>query len=338
MRSFGADIARAGLFIDFAMLKNLARKGLDIADSVCALVSPRSHAGSGSLITLLFHSLYRNRDETANQNITTDDFRRFIGHVLDSGFTPVSPAQVDAGLGAGGKYVMITFDDGYFNNTLALDVLERFHAPATFFISSDHVQRNKGFWWDAMNRELENAGMGERARRAEIDRVKAWSGSRIEEHLLDSFGPGTLDPRSDLDRPFTPAELRDFARSKWVHLGNHTCDHAILTNCSVDEIARQIQGCQEALADMVGYAPLAIAYPNGDYSEQAVAAARRSGLRIGVTVRPFSNRLPLDDDKSRMTLGRFMPEGARDMAFQWRKFSSEFVPSHMLKTLMMSAY
>ena len=322
-------------------LKNLARTGLEIADSLCALVSPRSH---GSLITLLFHSLYRDRPETGspllapNQNITIEEFRRFVGHIIDRGFTPVSPRQVDAGLRAGGNYVMITFDDGYYNNTLALDVLERFHAPATFFISTNHVLQGKGFWWDAFNRELLASGASDRQRRAEIHRVKSWTSQRIEAHITETFGAQALLPRGDLDRAFTPGELRDFAANKWVHIGNHTLDHAILTNCTPDQVTHQIQGCQEALAEMVGYAPLAIAYPNGDYSEAAVKAAQRCGLRIGVTVRPFGNRLPLDDGKSRMTLGRFMPSGGRDLAFQWRKFSSEFVPSHLLKTMMMSAY
>src|SRR5206468_222273 len=97
-RSWQADSRAPVSSLDLrAMLMNFARKGLDIADSVCALVSPRSHAGSGALITLLFHSLYRNRAEVGdpqlapNQNITKEEFKRLVGHVLDLGYTPVSP-------------------------------------------------------------------------------------------------------------------------------------------------------------------------------------------------------------------------------------------------------
>ncbi|MES2634790.1 MAG: polysaccharide deacetylase family protein [Pseudomonadota bacterium] len=326
------------------MLKRLARKGLDVADNVFAALAPRVQRESGCLVTLLFHSLYGDSSQATDprlapsENLTVEEFRRLIGAAIDSGYTPVSPAQVDAGLAHGRNYVMITFDDGYFNNTAALDVLERFQAPATFFISTDHVLQGKGFWWDAFHRELAASGANAQARKREIERVKAWSSDRIEAHLYERYGSDVLRPRSDLDRPFSVPELQDFSRNKWVHLGNHTCNHAILTNCTPAQAEQQIQGCQDALRSLVGYAPIAIAYPNGDYREAAVNAARRCGLSIGVTVRPFANPLPLRSDKSRMTLGRFAPAGGRDMRAQWQKFSTPFVPSHMVKTLITSAY
>ena len=41
---------------------------------------------------------------------------------------------------------MLTFDDGYYNNHLALPVLEEFDVPALFFISTNHVKQQKCFW------------------------------------------------------------------------------------------------------------------------------------------------------------------------------------------------
>ena len=326
------------------MLKKLARKVLDVADNLCALASPPGHARAGTLTTLLFHSIYRNREEISSpqlaphQDITVEDLQRCIGHILDSGFTAVTPAQVDAGLDPAGKYVMITFDHGYYNNTRALDVLERFQTPATFFVSTDHVLEQKGFWWDALHRELSLAGASAGTRRRSMERAKSLSAAHIEAALVRRHGRAVLRPRSDLDRPMTPAELKDFAANRWVHIGNHTRNHAILTNCSVPEMKQQIEGCQQAMRELVGYAPLAIAYPNGDYSRDAIAVAEAAGLRIGFTVRPCKNRLPLVDGASRMELGRFMPHGKLDMGAQWRKFNAAFVPSHRLKLLMTSPY
>lgn len=326
------------------MLKRLARKGLDVADNLFAALAPSPQREAGSLVTVLFHSLFRDPSEASDsrlapsQNLTVLEFERLIGLAVEDGFTPVSSAQVDAGLAPGRNYLMITFDDGYFNNTLALDVLERFRAPATFFVSTDHVLQGKGFWWDAFHRELIASGASEQACKSEIGRVKAWTSDRIEGHLYQRFGRDVLRPRSDLDRPFSVGELQDFARNPWVTIGNHTCSHAILNICTPSQVEQQIQGCQDALKELVGYAPIAIAYPNGDYSEVAVNAARKCGIRVGVTVRPFRNHLPLDNEKARMTLGRFIPAGGRDMAAQWKKFNTEFVPSHMFKRLISSAY
>ncbi|CDS48095.1 hypothetical protein [Polaromonas sp. CG9_12] len=69
-------------------------------------------------------------------------------------------------------------------------------------------------------------------------------------------------------------------------MGNHTRDHAILTNCTPAEMVDQITVCQNALADLVGYRPVAIAYPNGNCSPAAVHAAVAAGLRVGFTVAP----------------------------------------------------
>lgn len=321
------------------MLKTLARKGLHLMDDIAVAIAARAHEQGGALVTVLFHSICRDAGGRAdpalapNQNATVEDFRSFVGGMLDSGYTAVSPAEVDAGLAGGRNYLMITFDDGYFNNTLALGVLERFQAPATFFISSNHVLRNKAFWWDAYSRELAKTGASQRARQAQIRKLKTWTHDKIEDHLALRFGDSALRPRSDLDRPFTPRELQDFARSRWVHLGNHTCDHAILTNYPAGEAQRQVQGCQQALQQLVGYAPVAIAYPNGNCSQAVIDASVAAGLRVGLTVLPHRNRMPLSG-RSRMALGRFIFQGGEDARAQCRKFTAGFVPSHIVKTAM----
>ena len=323
------------------MLKALARKGLHLADGVALAIAPNAPAEADALVTVLFHSLYRDPSRlsdsalAANQNVTVEDFRAFVGAMLDSGYTAVSPVALDTGLPRGGRYLMITFDDGYFNNTLALDVLEQFQVPATFFISARHVLQEKAFWWDAFSRELAKAGASAHVQASEIRKLKSLTPDQIEGHLEARFGKSALRPRGDLDRPLTQGELKDFARSKWVHVGNHTCDHAILTNCPAHEVERQVRGCQQALQDLVGYAPVAIAYPNGNFSQAIVDASLAAGLRVGFTVLPHRDQLPLTVG-GRMTLGRFLFEGGQDARAQCRKFSAGFVPSHLVKTLIHS--
>ncbi len=324
------------------ILARAARKGLAMADDFCAAVSPASQ--EGVLVTVLFHSILRDASQfhdselAPGQNLTVEEFRRFVGVMLEAGYVPVSPQQVDAGLKPRGRYVMLTFDDGYFNNTLALDVLAQFHAPATFFVSSDHLLHAKGFWWDALGRELAGQGLSARARSAEIERMKLLPGAQIEARLKELFGADVLRPRSDLDRPFTPAELKDFAAHSLVHIGNHTHSHAILPRCSAQQMAREIETCQQTLESITGRRPLAIAYPNGDYSGACVQAAQDAGLRIGLTVRPRRTSLPLLDAHSKLVLGRFLVWGGQDLHRQCRKFGAGFIPSHAIKSLMMSGH
>src|SRR5208282_6745263 len=118
----------------------------------------------GALLSFLFHSLFETAEELHSgvldpqQGITAEMFRGFLGHFQEQGYVFVSPVQILEGLPPGGRYLLLTFDDGYFNNLRALPVMEEFNAPATFFISSDHVHEGKSFWWDVAFREGRKRG------------------------------------------------------------------------------------------------------------------------------------------------------------------------------------
>jgi peptidoglycan/xylan/chitin deacetylase (PgdA/CDA1 family) len=115
----------------------------------------------------------------------------------------------------------------------------------------------------------------------------------IEQALLGEFGKRAFVPSGDIDRPLTPMELADFAKSNFVEIGNHTYDHAILTLCSPQEVKDQISRCQEALCQLTGYLPRSIAYPNGACSEMVYRVARDLGLSAGFTTRSGSNGVDL---------------------------------------------
>ncbi len=321
-------------------LKKLAVEGLAVTDNLCAALRPGLVLEAPGLITFGLHSLCASKSQlddpalAPHQNVWREDFRLLVDAVLGSGYTVVSPAQVDAGLPPQGRYVMITFDDGYYNNVLALDVLDEFQVPATFFISSNHVLQEKAFWWDALNRQLVRAGASQHARKAEVGKLKTLAAAQIEAYFAQHFGPAALRPHSDRDRPFTRDELIDFSRHRWVHLGNHTADHAILTHCTAPEIERQIGSCQEALTAIAGSAPIAIAYPNGNHSAPVVQAALAAGLRIGLTVYPARNALPLRAPRRMMRLNRFYFHGGANAQHEFRKYRCGFVPSHLIQSAL----
>jgi peptidoglycan/xylan/chitin deacetylase (PgdA/CDA1 family) len=266
----------------------------------------------GVLLSFLFHSLYQGSDEARSgvvdpqQEITVEMFRRFVGHFQEHSYTFVSPEDIVRGLRAGGKYILVTFDDGYYNNVRALPVMVEFGVPAVFCVSTGHVKEGKAFWWDAVHREAHKRGISTE----KIDRLfislKQVRTTEAEARLRTEFGPNALMPVSDLDRPFTPAELRDFAQNPLVSLGNHTRDHAILTNYSEAEVRAQIQSAQDDIRAMTGRTAEIIAYPNGDESQAIVDVATSVGLHLGLTVNPGRNRLPLRmDSPGAMRLKRF---------------------------------
>ena len=96
--------------------------------------------------------------------------------------------------------LLLTFDDGYYNNIRALPVLEEFNVPAVFFVSTEHVKQNKCFWWDVLHRERAAQGASFVQIYREGLAFKAFRTEQIEEALKKRFGPQAFFPRGDLDR------------------------------------------------------------------------------------------------------------------------------------------
>src|SRR5438105_15125427 len=105
-------------------------------DAVVAQFCPEVTGNPGSLLVLMFHSLFRDKRETDSdlvdpqQGITIPMFRSVIAYLLEHSYLLVSPADLQRSLPPERQYALLTFDDGYFNNSRALPVLEEFAVPA----------------------------------------------------------------------------------------------------------------------------------------------------------------------------------------------------------------
>lgn len=269
------------------------------------------------VMSLLFHGMFANQRELAaapldpapQQAMTVSVLRRLVEHFLTHEYRITSPAVLD-GLGPGGHYLILTFDDGYANNHNVLQVLDEFGIPAVFYISANHVRFGQAFWWDVLYRERARRGLALHLMEREKAMLKRWTHDRIAQYLDAEFGEAALRPVGDLDRAFTPAELRQFASHPGVVLGNHTADHAILTNYPDAGIAAQISDGRDAIESMTGRRPDSISYPNGNYDARVVAAARAAGMHSGITLDPHKDRLPVAGERDgHLRLGRFVLRG-----------------------------
>lgn len=269
-----------------------------------------------SLLTFLFHAIARNEKEiqsnvvNPNMVLTIDHFRQFLKYYLDHGYMFISPNDILKGLSSERKYVLITFDDGYYNNKHVLPILKEYQVPAVFFVSTNHVKFNKSFWWDVLYRERIKRGSSLRDIKNEQQQLKKKTHEEIDKYLKKMFGEKAFKPVGDFDRPFTPSELNKLSKERYVFIGNHTSDHAILINYPRNGIKSQILGAKNAIRDITGIEPIIISYPNGDYSDDVIRISREIGLRLGITFDHRKNYLPLDfRSNDPMCLGRFSIEG-----------------------------
>src|ERR1700676_2523070 len=167
---------------------------IDSLDQSLTNLSLRVGPERNYLISFLFHGLFAGADELASgtvdpqQAITVDMFRTLVGHFKSHSYRFVSPMEIAQGLVPEGKYVLLTFDDGYYNNVRALPVLEEFDVPAVFFISTGHVKEQKAFWWDVVYREHLRGSKSNPQTELAIGACKRLKSQEVESRLKETFG------------------------------------------------------------------------------------------------------------------------------------------------------
>jgi len=313
------------------MIVDAFKHAIRSTDAAMARVSLSVCSERPGLLAFLFHSLFRDEREMETnvvdplERTTVDQFRNLIQYYLGCGYRFIGPDQLLSGLPADGKYAIITFDDGYYNNVLALPILRQFNVPAIIFPSTDHIRDNKSFWWDVLYRQRIAEGATNDQIYMESLALKLLPTEEVESQLMERYGAKAFLPRGDVDRPFTPAELRHIAGLPGIYLGNHTAGHAILTKYVPAEARRQIVAAQDALAAMACVQAQFIAYPNGAYNHNVLRICSELGLKGGFTVQPRKTAVPLDVASAGiMHMGRFVPHPGLSMASQLRAYRSDF--------------
>lgn len=288
------------------------------------------HRDRPALLTFLFHSLFKDQAEIDLQHvdpqqcITVDHMRQFLSYFKAAGYEFIGSDQLDSKLSFDTNYVLITFDDGYYNNTRMLDLLNEFDVPAVFFIATGNVQNQECFWWDVVHRERHRQGWSHREISREQKALKKQHHDEIHRQLITTFGDDCFQPWSDIDRPMTCSELQQFSAHPLVHIGNHTSDHFILDNYPAHEVVAQITGGQRALEEMLDFSPEILAYPNGNYSVEAIRCAKEIGLKYAVTLNKHKNYLPFQwDSDNAFMLGRFTLWGTENISAQCDIFRSD---------------
>jgi len=241
------------------------------------------------LRVLLYHGLY---DDKCSSPPTTADpsvfqplskLRSELTALKAQGYTFIRPEETLSVMGKRGKFAMLTFDDGYANNLLALPLLQELQVPVVFFVCSWHIENQKAFWWDVVFRELiaRNVSSHDIGRRRREMKKLPWHILLAE--LDREFGLKAGMAVSFADRPMTADELATFAANPLVTIGNHTQHHAILPLLDEGGVRHELQTCQDSIARMCGYRPSLLAYPNGSVSSAVARVSRSLGFLAAFT-------------------------------------------------------
>jgi peptidoglycan/xylan/chitin deacetylase (PgdA/CDA1 family) len=197
--------------------------------------------------------------------------------------------------------VAITFDDGYHDNLAAAEQLDGL--PATLFVSTGHVEEQRGFWWEQVRTALsEREGplrLRDRAwpKRSEIERryLSAWLQGMAPDEQREVLA--ALGVRDDpQDRPMTIDELRGAAGS--LAIGAHTRNHPSLAMLPPERQREELERSKTDLETWLGRTVTACAYPFGvpgadvnPATKRAARVFRHGCLNVSGTVTPQTDPL-----------------------------------------------
>lgn len=268
---------KRGLYLCWRLPKRLIL--LAIAAAVLcvggALFQAAASAEEGIPVpVVMYHSLLRDPARQGDYVVSPDLFESDLRWLMDHGYTPVTAAQLIAYPDGGSlpeKPVLITFDDGYFNNySYAYPIARSLGCP--FLLSpigewadyySDHPDENPNYSQASWERlaEMADSGLVE-----------------LGNHSYALHGtspvPG-LNPR--------PGEGEAAYRQR---------------------IAADLTQAQDKIQENTGCAPQVLVYPYGAHTQVTLSVAKELGFACTLTCEEKVSRLTREPD-SLYELGRY---------------------------------
>ena len=282
------------------------------------------------LLIFAFHGLFESAEEIAGNAAPAtghygQQFRGFVEHFVNNGYRFVSAAETATGLDPAAKYAMISFDDGYETiGALFPRWKNSRFPPSSRFQSTTCVRENPSGGTSYIARRASAAAEDARLDGVRVS-LKRLRTCEIEQRLVAAFGEKAFQTVSVTDRPFTTDELAEFARHPLVEIGNHTRDHAILTNYPVIDACDEIGQAQDWLREIAGKTPQVIAYPNGNVSQPVLRAVQDADISLGLTGQPGRNSIVCTrSGMSALLLKRHTLWGCGDIGMQCRVARSPF--------------
>ena len=310
---------------------------LDKLDQKSSQIYVGAFGDSCGLSTFLFHGVHEENSNFTQmypqEKLTVRLFEEFVERFLSFGYSFIRPEDIlNGSLRTNQHYGLLTFDDGYFNNTWILDVLNKYEVPAVFFVPTALVVDQEKIWSDVIYKERlkQNVAVGKIAE--EIIALNPMRVAAIKDYLSKEFGANSLKAQGDSERPLTPSELCEFAKNPFVHIGNHTHNHEVLKNLNRQETISELEQSQKILFDITGKKPDFISYPYGSYSATTLEVCHEMGFSLGITTKQEKNKLSIKLTNP-LTLSRFNPL-AINGAFDYNRVRSSFQFKTKLKQVL----
>jgi peptidoglycan/xylan/chitin deacetylase (PgdA/CDA1 family) len=256
-----------------------------------------------SVVALVYHGViadrYASHPLRSCNMVTVTEFRRHLVEIARL-FNPISMDDFRAWLGNGRqlppKAVLVTFDDGYQNNLVhAAPLLKEMGIPATFFISTGYIGRDRFLWptevfcrsyyWpdkrmplpDGKEINVPNGYCARIAFAANVENACKQLPSEVcVEYLARLRGECALvldEAASELFKFLNWDEVRELG-DRGFAVGSHTVEHLIVSHVEPARLEYELRASKATIENELGSECFSFAYPNGNVDDVTPAAAQ----------------------------------------------------------------
>jgi peptidoglycan/xylan/chitin deacetylase (PgdA/CDA1 family)/CelD/BcsL family acetyltransferase involved in cellulose biosynthesis len=259
------------------------------------------------VMALTYHRIGEPRGSLFDHGLWSASEEQFDSQVrlLKKNFDVINTSELDSAVThPRGRYVLITFDDGYRDNyERAFKILMSHRATATFFVTTGFIDSPRLPWWDEiawMVRTSRQAAVDvapyrpspipldtpdrERAVRALLRIYKSIpsrdTGAYLET-LSRTTGSGRYGSGGIESLWMTWDMLREM-QAKGMVIGGHTVDHTILARMDPATQRSQIAGCAMRLHAELGTVMDSFSYPVGqrhDFNQATRNCLKECGVK-----------------------------------------------------------
>ena len=302
--------------------KNMIAKSINFLKFPDIYMYIRQRIANSHIIILVYHRVYPKKDNLFVPYVSPEEFENQIKY-LQKYFKIFSLEELVNFLKNSKIYneeykniAVITFDDGYKDNYIyAYPILKSNRIPATIFLATDYIGKDKLFWWDKVGYIIYNT----KKDKINIPNIGEYLFNNNKEKrncifiLLEKLKkfPNKLKNKyifilQNICNVTIPSGLGEKMVLSWdeihemndngIYFGAHTKTHPILTNENLKEAEKEIVDSKKIIEDHLKIKIRSFSYPNGSFNNEIIKLMKNNGFDCAVsTNQSLINKYDIND-------------------------------------------
>jgi peptidoglycan/xylan/chitin deacetylase (PgdA/CDA1 family) len=204
------------------------------------------------------------------------------------------------------KFVVFTFDDGYFDNLeYAFPIFNKYQVPFTIYVATCMPDRTAILWWylledlvvrqntiklDTGNQVIQFRSDTVKRKELSFNQLRtffAHADQARQQFLVDSLFPESEQVVSSINRELALRwdQIAQLSNDKLVTIGSHTVNHFPLAALSASDSKFEIEESGKRIAHHIGAPVKHFCYPLGSYADKEIKLLKESTYQTATTIK-----------------------------------------------------